>query len=107
MAQKIFEETIVYPFQIYNEDNRNWLGDAPSDTPPIRVFPLTAQYDQKERPPGSVLVMRSVIGLREATIALFRQYGTLKKPVRCGELMFVFDDGAYNDDYDESIKSLD
>ncbi|PVG03277.1 hypothetical protein CPB86DRAFT_772171 [Serendipita vermifera] len=81
-AKSLFENQGIYPFHIYDPSRRNWLGTAPPDQDPIKALPLTTQYDHKEPEPSRVLVMRSVLGLPDATMAIFRRYGSPEQPVR-------------------------
>lgn len=85
-AGRLFEKNEFYPFHIYDEEKRNWLGDAPPNTAPLQALPLTTQYDQGDTSPGKVLVMRTAMPLREANFALFRQYDDLGVERRTGRV---------------------
>jgi hypothetical protein len=56
---------------------------ASPDQDPVKALPLTTQYDHKEPGTSHVLVMRSILGLPDATMAIFRRYGLPGQRVQC------------------------
>ncbi|CCA68182.1 hypothetical protein PIIN_02048 [Serendipita indica DSM 11827] len=71
-----FRSLKEYPFTTYDKQRRNWTALAPADTPVPEILPLTTEYNAKTREPGKVLVMRTPLGLPQATVGLFRAYTT-------------------------------
>ncbi|KIM34162.1 hypothetical protein M408DRAFT_91468, partial [Serendipita vermifera MAFF 305830] len=81
-AKSHLENLKIYPFHVYDVVNRHWQGTTPKDAQPVQVLPLTTEYSQEVPEPGSVLVLRTALGLSQTTLAPFRQYGTPDAPVR-------------------------
>lgn len=85
IMKKQLSELKNYPFRVYDVNSRHWYGKPPDLQSPIQVLPLTTNYSQEAPEPGKVLVLRTILGLSQTTMAPFRQYGRPDTPVRFGK----------------------